>query len=62
MARNRPQSHLPEEMLPPRLISPVSRLSATLPSAGNNESTGKNQSRSRADDASAEVPSHLFRE
>ena len=61
MARNRSRSHLPEKMLPPRWISPVSRLSATLPSAGKNESTGKNQSRSRVGDASAEVPSPLFR-
>ena len=31
MARDRPRSHLPEKMPPPRLISPVSGLSATLP-------------------------------
>jgi hypothetical protein len=35
------RSHLPEKMPPPRLISPVSGLSATLPSAGKNESTVK---------------------
>jgi hypothetical protein len=49
-------------MLPPRLISPVSRLSATLLSAGKNESTVKVESRSRVGDALAEVPSPLFRE
>lgn len=57
MARDRPRSHLPEKMLPPRLISPVSGLSATPPRAGTNESTVTVESRSRVGDASAEVPS-----
>jgi len=57
MVRDRPRSHLPEKMPPPRLISPVSGLSATLPRAGKNESTVKVESRSRVGDVSAEVPS-----
>jgi hypothetical protein len=56
MARGRPRAHRPEKMPPPRLISPVSALSATLPSAGSNESTVQAESRSRVGDASAEVP------
>ena len=57
MAYERPRPHLPEKMPPPRWSSPVSGLSAMLPSAGNNESTVKVESRNRVGDASAEVPS-----
>jgi len=36
MARDRPQSHPPGTMLPPRRIPPASRLRATLPGADQN--------------------------
>ena len=40
-------------MLPAEVDLAASRLSVTLPSAGENEPTGKNQSRSPAGDAAA---------
>ena len=61
-ARDRLGSHLPRTMLPPRWISPASRLSATRPSADHKPINHQSRIASRVGDASAEVPLPLFGE